>query len=61
MTFCDNILKSFSENLKQLTKMDDFLLFLRFHESRRILHSFHRRYAFYMQKYPCKRIFIEFP
>ena len=27
MTFCDNLLKSFSENLKQLTKMDDFLLF----------------------------------
>ena len=38
MTFCDNLLKSFSENLKQLTKMDDFLLFLHFHENRRILH-----------------------
>ena len=35
MTFCGNLLKSFSENLKQLTKMDDFLLFLRFHENRR--------------------------
>ena len=34
MTFCDNLLKSFSENLKQLTKMNDFLLFLRFHENR---------------------------
>ena len=44
MTFCDNLLKSFSENLKQLTKMNDFLLFLRFHENRRILHCFHRRY-----------------
>ena len=33
MTFCDNLLKSFSENLKQLRKMDDFLLFLRFHEN----------------------------
>ena len=43
MTFCDNLLKRFSENIKQLTKMDDFLLFLRFHESRRILHSFHGR------------------
>ena len=43
MTFCDNLLKSFSENLKQLTKMNDFLLFLRFHENRRILHCFHRR------------------
>ena len=32
MTFCDNLLKSFSENLKQLTKMNAFLLFLRFHE-----------------------------
>ena len=40
MTFCDTLLKSFSENLKQLTKMNDFLLFLRFHENRRILHIF---------------------
>ena len=61
MTFCDNLLKSFSENLKQLIKMDDFLLFLRFHESRGILHCFHRRYEFCMQKYPSKHIFIEFP
>ena len=36
MTFCDNLLKSFSGNLKQLTKMNDFLLFLRFHENRMI-------------------------
>ena len=35
MTFFDNLLKSFSENLKQLTKINDFLLFLRFHENRR--------------------------
>ena len=54
MTFCDNLLKSFSENLKQLTKINDFLLFLRFHENRRILHGFHRRYEFCMQKYPSK-------
>ena len=27
MTFCDNLLKSFSGNLKQLTEMNDFLLF----------------------------------
>ena len=40
MTFCDNLLKSFSENLKQLRNINDFLLFLRFHESRRILHCF---------------------
>ena len=33
MTFSDNLLKSFSENLKQLTKINDFLLFLRFHET----------------------------
>ena len=46
MTFCDNLLKSFSENLKQLTKMNDFLLFLRFHENRTILHFFHCRYEF---------------
>ena len=61
MTFCDNLLKSFSENLKQLTKMDDFLLFLRFHENRIILHCSHRRYEFFMQKYPSKCIFIELP
>ena len=60
MTFCDNLLKSFSENLKQLTKMNDFLLFLRFHENRRILPSFHRRYELCMQKYTSKCVFIEF-
>ena len=61
MTFSDNLLKSFSENLKQLTKMNDFLLFLRFQESRIICHCFHRRYEFCIQKYPSKCIFIEFP
>ena len=61
MTFCDNLLKSFSENLKQLTKMNDFLLFFRFHENRRILPCFHCRYELCMQKYPSKCIFIEFP
>ena len=61
MTFCDNLLKSFSENLKQLTKMNDFLLFLRFHENCRILHCIHCRYEFCMQKYLSKFIFIEFP
>ena len=36
MSFCDNLLKSFSENLKQLTqiiKVNDFLFFLHFHET----------------------------
>ena len=61
MTFCDNLLKSFSENLKQLTKMNDFLLFLRFHENRWILHCFHCKYELYMQKYHSKCIIIEFP
>ena len=61
MTFCDNLLKSFSEYLKQLRKMNDFLLFLHFLENRRIFHCFHRRYEFCMQKYPSKCIFIEFP
>ena len=62
MTFCDNLLKSFSENLKQLTKINDFLSYfvLCFHENRRILHCFHRRYEFCMQKYPSKSIFIDF-
>ena len=61
MTFCDNLLKSFSENLKQLAKMNDFLLFLRFQENRRILQCFHCRYEFSIHKYPSKCIFIEFP
>ena len=61
MTFCDNLLKSFSENLKQLTKMNDFLLILSFHENRRILHCFPRRFEFCMRKYPSKSIFIDFP
>ena len=61
MTFCDNLLKSFCESLKQLTKMNDILLFLHIHESRRILHCFHRKDEFFMQKYPSKHIFIEFP
>ena len=60
MTFFDNLLKSFSENLKQLTKINDFLLFF-FRENHIILHCFHRRYEFCMQKYPSKCIFIEFP
>ena len=61
MTFCDNLLKSFSENLKQLTKIKDFLSSLRFHENRIIFHSFHHRYEFCIQKYPSKCIFIDFP
>ena len=61
MTFCGNLLRSFSENLKQLTKIYDFLLFLRFHENRIILHCFHRRNGFSMQRYSSKFIFIEFP
>ena len=61
MAFCDNLLKSFSENLKQLTKINYFPLFLRFHENRRILPFFHSSNEFCMQKYPSKCIFIEFP
>ena len=61
MTFSEILLKSFSENFKQLTKMNDFLLFLRFHENRKILHCFHRRYEFCMQKYLSRCIIIEFP
>ena len=57
MTICDNLLKSFSENLKQLTKMNNFLLFSRFHENRSILHCFHSRYEFCMQKIP-KQVYI---
>ena len=50
MTFCDNLLKSSSKNLKQLRKMNDFLLFLRFHENRIMFHCFHHRYEFCIQK-----------
>ena len=48
MTFCDNLLKSFSENLKQLTKMNDFLIFLHFHENHTIFQCFHGKYEFCM-------------
>ena len=61
MAFCNNLVKSLSENLKQLTKINDLLLFLRFHENRRILHCFYCRYEFCMQKYPSKCMIIEFP
>ena len=60
MTFCDNLIKSSSGNLKQLTKINYFLLCLRFHENRMILHYFARRYEFCMQKKTSKFIFIEF-
>ena len=61
MTFCDNLLKSFSENLKQLTKMNDFLLFFVFFmKTVGFRPVFHHRYEFCMQKYPSKCIFIEF-
>ena len=61
MTFCDNLLKSFSENLEHLTKMNDFLLFF----------SFMKTVGFYTvfiadMNSACKNtlircIFIEFP
>ena len=65
MTFSDILLKSFSENLKNLTeitKTNQFSVFFFciFHENRRILNCFHCRYEFCMQKYPNKHIFIEF-
>ena len=63
MTFSNILLKSFSENLKQLTKITKrnyFSIFCVFHENRRILQCFLQRYEFCMQKYPDKCIFIEF-
>ena len=63
MTFSDILLKNFSENLKNLTEITKiiiFLFFCIFHENRRILNCFHRRYELCMQKYPNKHIFIEF-
>ena len=64
MTFSDILLKSFSENLKKLTettKTNHFsILLLFFHDNRRILNCFHRKYEFCMQKYPNKHIFVEF-
>ena len=73
MTFSDILLKSFRENLKKFIcllfhlknrnyqKLIIFLFFCIFHENRRILNCFHRRYEFCMQKYPNKHIFVEFP
>ena len=69
MTFSHIMLKSFSENLKKLTEIAKtnhfsiffFFFFCIFHENRRILNCFHRRYEFCMQKYPNKHIFVEFP
>ena len=67
MTFSDILLRSLSENLKKLTeitktnlKKSFFYSFCIFHENRRILNCFHRRYEFCMQKYPNKHIFVEF-
>ena len=63
MTFSDILLKSFSENLKKLTentKINHFFIFGIFHENRRILNCFHRRYQFCMQKCPNNHIFVEF-
>ena len=61
MTFCNNLLKSFSENLKQLTKMDDFLLFLRFHETVGLCTVSIADKNSACKNYPSKCIFIEFP
>ena len=61
MTFCGNLLKSFSENLKQLTKINDFLLFLRFHENRINFHCFHCRYEFCMQNTLVSVYLLNFP
>ena len=52
-------IKSFSENLKQLTKINDFLLFLRFHEYP--INCFHHRYEFCMEKYPIAYILAILP
>ena len=63
MNFSDILLKSFSENPKKLTeitKINNFLFFCIFHENRRILNCFHRRYEFCMQKFPNNHIFLEF-
>ena len=63
MTFSNILLKSFSEILKQLTKMtemNNFSIFAVFNENHRILHCFHHRYEFCMQKYPNKCVFIDF-
>ena len=70
MTFCDNLLQRFSENLKQLTKINDFLLFLRFHKNLvgfcTVFKGYIRRYEFCMysfpskKKYPSKFIFTDF-
>ena len=52
MTFCDNLLKSFSENLKQLTKINDFLLYFRFYENRRTFALFSSQISILHAKIP---------
>ena len=62
MTFCDNLLKSFSDNFKQLTKMDDFLSFLSFSwKTVGFCTFFIADMNSAWQKYPSNCIIIEFP
>ena len=61
MTFSDNLLKSFSENLKQLTKINDFVLFLCFHEIVGFCTVFIADMNSTCKNTPNKCVFIEFP
>ena len=58
MTFCGNLLKNFSENLKQLTEINDFLLFLRFHENHRSMHCFQRQIRIPHVKIPLVNVYL---
>ena len=53
-----------SQKWTEITKTNHFSIFFFFfcifHENRRILNCFHRRYEFCIQKYPNKHIFVEF-
>ena len=61
MAFCDNLLKSFSENLKQLTKINDFILFLLFMKTVLFCTVFITDMNSAYKNTLCKCIFIEFP
>ena len=57
LIFCSRVSVKTSKNEQKLPKLINFLFFCIFHENRRILNCFHRRYEFCMQKYPIKHIF----
>ena len=61
MTFCDNLLKSFSENLKQLTKINDFSIIFTFSWKTVLFFTVFNTDMNSAHKNTLVSIFIEFP